>query len=157
MVSRTKTRQILFRQPKQPHSGRQPPAMFRVRRMFEPLSQMNEGTSRLDQALEKISIAGIAFQPKLLKNVVRFIVTLLVPTPKKRAIKWMLCYIGLGRIDIVRAQLRHESRNPLAFVHEELNLQVALKMSKQAPIIGQMCHPPHPEEFTQPARLCYHR
>ncbi len=49
-----------------------------------------------------------------------------------------------GLIDIVCAQLRHESRNPLAFVHEELNLQVALMMSKQAPIIffEQICHPP---------------
>ncbi len=94
--------------------------------MFEPLLQMNEGAGRLDQALKKIRVAGIGFQPKLLENIVRFIVMLLVPAPKKSAIKWVLCDIGLGWIDIVCAQLRHESRNPLAFVHEELNLHVAL-------------------------------
>ena len=103
--------------------------------MFESLLQMYEGAGRLDQALEKSRVAGIRFQPKLLENVVRFIVTLLVPAPKKSAIKWVLCDVGLGQIDIVRAQLPHESRNPLAFVHEEFNLQVALIMSKPAPII----------------------
>jgi hypothetical protein len=109
--------------------------MFRVRRMFEPLLQMNEGTGRLNQALKKIGVAGIRFQPELLENIVRFIITLLVPAPKKGAIKWVLCDIGLGQIDLVCAKLGHKSRNPLAFVHEELNLQVALMMSKQALII----------------------
>jgi hypothetical protein len=109
--------------------------MFRVRRMFEPLLQMNEGAGRLDQALKKIRVAGIRVQPELLENIVRFIVMLLVPAPKKGAIKRVLCDIRLGWIDLVRAQLRHKSRNPLAFVHEELNLQVALMMSKQALII----------------------
>ena len=118
--------------------------MFRVRRMFELLLQMNEGAGRLDQALKKTGVTGIGFQPELLENIVGFIVILLVPAPKKSAIKWVLCDIGLGWIDLVYAQLRHKSRNPLAFVHEELNLQVALMMSKQAPIIffEQMGHPP---------------
>ena len=109
--------------------------MFRVRRMFEPLLQMNEGAGRLDQALEKSRVAGIRFQPELLENIMRFIVMLLVPAPKKSAIKWVLCDIGLSQIDLVCAQLSHKSRNPLAFVHEEFNLQVALIMSKPAPII----------------------
>ena len=47
--------------------------MFRVRRMFEPLLQMNEGAGRLDQALKKIRVAGVRFQPKLLENIVRYI------------------------------------------------------------------------------------
>jgi hypothetical protein len=117
--------------------------MFRVRRMFEPLLQMNEGARRLDQALKKIGVTGIAFQPELLENIVGFIVILLVPAPKKSAIKWVLCDIGLGWIDLVCAQLRHKSRNPLAFGHEELNLQVALVMSKPARIIffEEMGHP----------------
>ena len=117
--------------------------MFRVRRMFELLFQMNEGAGRLDQALKKIGLAGIGFQPELLENIVRFIVMLLVPAPKKSAIKWMLFDIGLGWIDLVCAQLRHKSRNPLAFGHEELNLQVALVMSKPARIIffEEMGHP----------------
>lgn len=115
--------------------------------MFESLLQMNEGAGRLDQALEKISVAGVCFQPKLLENVVRFIVTLLVPALKKSAIKWMLCHIDMGQIDIVRAQPWHESRNPLAFVHEELNLQVALMMSNRPrlSLFEQISHPPSGE------------
>jgi hypothetical protein len=157
MMSRTKTRQILFRQPKQAYSWRQTPAVFRVRRMFESLLQMNEGAGRLDQALEKIRVAGFRLQPKLLENIVRFIVTLLVPAPKKSAIKWVLCDIGLSQIDLVCAQLRHKSRNPLAFVHEELNLQVALMMSKQARIIFFRVNGPPGSDGGMPARLCYNR
>jgi hypothetical protein len=50
-------------------------------------------------------------------------------------------------------------RNPLAFVHEELNLQVALMMSNKhrLSLFEQISHPPPAEEFTRPARLCYHR
>jgi hypothetical protein len=102
--------------------------------MFESLLQMNEGAGSLDQALEKIRVAGASFQPKLLENIVRFIITLLVPAQEKGAIKWMLCHVGPGKDDIFRAQLGHESRNPLAFVHEELNLPTAQAMSKQARI-----------------------
>jgi hypothetical protein len=102
--------------------------------MFESLLQMNEGAGSLDQALEKIRVAGASFQPKLLENIVRFIITLLVPAQEKGAIKWMLCHVGPGKDDTFRAQLGHESRNPLAFVHEELNLPTAQTMSKQARI-----------------------
>lgn len=131
--------------------------MFRMRRMFEPLLQMNEGAGRLDQALKKIGVAGIRFQPELLENIVRFIVMLLVPAPKKSEIKGVLCDIGIGCIDLVCAQLRYKSRNPLAFVHQQLNLQVALMMSKQGRIIffEQMGHPLRAGEL--PARLCYYR
>jgi hypothetical protein len=131
--------------------------MFRVRRMFEPLLQMNEGAGRLNQALKKIGVARIRFQPELLENIVRFIVALLVPAPKKSAIKRVLCDIGLSQIDLVRAQLRHKSRNPLAFVHEELNLQVALMMSKQARIIFFRVNGPSGSDGGILARLCYHR
>jgi hypothetical protein len=111
--------------------------------MFKSLLQMHEGASCLDQALEKIRVAGVGFQPKLFENVMRFVVTLLVPALKKGAIKWMLCQIGAGKVGIARAHLRHELRNPLAFAHEELNLQVALMMSKRAAAIffEQFCHP----------------
>ena len=109
--------------------------MFGVRRLFEIFLEMNESTRCLNQAFEKIVVIGIGVQPELLENIVRFIITLLVPALKKGAIKWVLCDIGLSQIDLVCAQLRHKSRNPLAFVHEELNLQVALMMSKQASII----------------------
>jgi hypothetical protein len=131
--------------------------MFCVGRMFESFLQMNEGAGCLDQALKKNGVAGVCFQPKLLENIVRFIVMLLVPAPKKGAIKRMLCDIRLGWIDLVRAQLRHKSRNPLAFVHEELNLQVALMMSKQARIIFFRVNGPSGSDGGILARLCYHR
>jgi hypothetical protein len=118
---------------------------------------MNEGAGCLNQALEKIRFARTRFQPKLLENIVRFIITLLVPAPKKGAIKWVLCDIGLGQIDLVCAKLGHKSRNPLAFVHEELNLQVALMMSKQARIIFFRVNGPPGSDGGMPARLCYNR
>ncbi len=133
--------------------------MFRMRRLLKIFLEMNESARGLNEAFEKIVVIGIGVQPELLENIVRFIITLVVPALKKGAIEWVLFDIALGYIDIFRAQFRHKSRNPLAFVHEELNLQVALMMSKQAPIIlfQQICHPPRTWEFTRPARLCYPR
>jgi hypothetical protein len=131
--------------------------MFRVRRLFEIFLEMNESTRCLNQAFKKIVVIGIGVQPELLENIVRFIVALLVPAPKKSAIKRVLCDIGLSQIDLVRAQLRHKSRNPLAFVHEELNLQVALMMSKQARIIFFRVNGPSGSDGGILARLCYHR
>src|SRR5207249_10622027 len=105
--------------------------MLRVGRMFELLLKMNKTASGLDQSLEEIRIARIGFQPKLLENVVRLVVTLFIPTVEKCLIKWILCHIGLGEIDVFSSQLRHEPRNPLAFTHERLNLLVAQTMSKR--------------------------
>src|SRR5437762_5640577 len=105
--------------------------MLRVGRMFELLLKMNKTASGLDQSLEEIRIARIGFQPKLLEDIVRFVVALFVPAMKKRTIKWMLCHIGLAPIQISTGQLGHEPRNPLAFTHEQLNLLVAQTMSKR--------------------------
>jgi hypothetical protein len=56
------------------------------------------------------------------------------------------------RIDIFNNQLGHEPRNPLAFIHEELNLSTAQTMSKPARTSfseEQDC--PHPTaDFSQP-------
>jgi len=87
--------------------------------MFELLLKMNKTASGLDQSLEEIRIARIGFQPKLLENVVRFVITLFIPTVEKCPIKWMLCHIGLASIHISTGQLGHEPRNPLAFTHEQ--------------------------------------
>jgi hypothetical protein len=70
--------------------------MFHVRRLLEIFLEMNERTCCLNQAFEKIVVIGIGVQPELLENIVRFVITLLVPAPKKSAIKWVLCDIGLG-------------------------------------------------------------
>src|SRR5438552_18175211 len=82
-------------------------------------------------------IVCIGVQPKLLENVVRFIIPLLVPALKKGAIKWMLCDLGLVWIAIFSSQLSHESRNPLAFAHRGLNLLAAQMMSK--PTRSKIC------------------
>ena len=61
------------------------PAMFRMGRMLELLLQMHKRARGLDQALEIMRIVGRdrLVQPNLLENVVRFVVTLLVPALEK--------------------------------------------------------------------------
>src|SRR6266571_1975304 len=127
--------------------------------MFESFLEMDESTSRLNQPFEEICIAGIRPQPKLLKHIVRLIITLLVPALKKGAIKWMLCDVCLVWIDIFGSHAGHQPRNPLAFVHEGLNLLAAQIMSKPARINfpqEQDC-PPQAGNPRTPAWLCQHR
>ena len=104
--------------------------MFRMRWMLEMFLEMNESARGLDESFEKTVVVRIGVQPKLLENVVRLKILLLVPALKKRAIKWMPCDLGLAWIDIFSSQLCHESRNPLAFAHRGLNLLAAQMMSK---------------------------
>src|SRR5207248_11039555 len=98
--------------------------------MLEIFLEMDEGARGLDEPFKKRVIVCIGAQPKLLENIVRFIIPLLVPALKKRAIEWVLCDIGLAWIDNFSSQLCHESRNPLAFAHRGLNLLAAQMMSK---------------------------
>ena len=100
-----------------------------MRWMLEIFLEMNESARGLYQSFEKMVVVCIGAQPKLLENIVRFIIPLLVPALKKRAIKWMACDLGLAWIDIFSSQLCHESRNPLAFAHRGLNLLAAQMMS----------------------------
>jgi len=61
--------------------------------------------------------------------------------------------VSLVRIDIFNNQLAYEPRNPLAFVHEELNLLTAQTMSKPARTSfsqGQD-RPPRVADFSQAA------
>ena len=127
--------------------------------VLEIFLEMNEGARGLDEPFKKMVIVCIGVQPKLLENVVRFIIPLLVPALKKGAIKWMLCDLDLVWIAIFSSQLSHESRNPLAFVHEESNLLVAQTMSKRARtgFFKETRHPPQAGELTRPTWLCYHR
>src|SRR5437899_5490223 len=104
---------------------------------------MNESTRCLDQSLEEIRVARIRFQPKLLEHIVRFVITLFVPTTEKRAVKRVLCDVCLTGIDIVTTQLRHQLRNPLAFVHGKLNVMAAQIMSKPRTTHSSQGHP-HP-------------
>ena len=101
-----------------------------MRWMLEMFLEMNESARGLDESFEKMVVVRIGVQPKLLENVVRLIILLLVPALKKRAIKWMPCDLGLDWIDAFSSQLCHEPRNPLAFAHRGLNLLAAQMMSK---------------------------
>src|SRR5947208_4568759 len=110
-------------------------SMFRITLILEILLKFNRCAVCLNQTFEEIVVVRIFVEPKLFQNVVRLVITLLVPTLKIGAVIRMTRDLDFFGIEIFAAQLRHESRNPLAFVHEELNLLVALMMSKQAGII----------------------
>jgi hypothetical protein len=86
--------------------------------MFKALLKMNESASRLNQSFEIVCIGRFGLEPNLLQNIMRLVITLFVPAMEKRAIKWVLYDVGLIWIGIFRTQLRHESRNPLAFTHQ---------------------------------------
>lgn len=130
LMSRRKDRQIFFRESKQTHGWPQTPAVLGMQRLFEVFLQMNKSTSCLNQAFEEIIVVSVTVQPKLLEDVVRFKVTLLVPALKICTVKWMRGDLELRRIDIFANELLHEARNPLAFVHERLNLPAAQMMGK---------------------------
>ena len=131
-MPRTEPRQVPLSEPEQTHRGTQTPAMLRVGWVFESLLKMNKRARCLDQSLEEVRVARIGLQPKLLEDIVRFVITLFVPTTEKRAVKRVLCDVRLTGIDIVTTQLRHQLRNPLAFAHGKLNLLAAQIMSKPA-------------------------
>jgi len=128
-MSRTEFRQVFFRQLEEFNGRAQTPAVLCVRWMFEVLSKMDESARRLNQSFEEIVVLGVAIQPKLFQHIVRFVVTLLVPAAKKRAIKWMGRYVA-GRIDLVAFKLADKLRNPLAFAHGGLNFIMPQMMGK---------------------------
>ncbi len=67
--------------------------------MFELLLQMHKSAGSLDQAFEILRILGRGrlLQPNLLENIVRLIVTLLVPAAKKCAVIRMIGDGAAGR------------------------------------------------------------
>ena len=97
--------------------------------MFEILLEMNERARRLNQALEKIVVGGVAIQPDLFKDVVSLVVTLIVPAAKVGAIKWMLRDLA-GEIRVVAFEVPDELRNSFAFVHEASNFCMPHMMGK---------------------------
>ena len=68
--------------------------MNAMRRMLELLLQMHEGSRRLDQALEIIRVVGRCLEPEMLEDIVRFVVTLLIPATKEPAITGIGCAIS---------------------------------------------------------------
>ncbi len=51
--------------------------------MLELLLQMNERAGGLNQSLEKIRILRFRLQPKLFQDIMRLVITLLIPTLKE--------------------------------------------------------------------------
>src|SRR5271169_3152830 len=90
VMLRSEARQVFLRQLEQSHRRPQTPAVLGMSRMFEIFLQMNKRAGGLDQAFKEIIVRGIGVQPKLLKNVVRFVIELFVPAAKEGAIKWVL-------------------------------------------------------------------
>jgi hypothetical protein len=102
--------------------------------MFELLLEMNKGAGGLDQAFKILGIIGSGglLEPNLLENIVRLIITLLVPAAKKRAVIWMIgdrIPTGFG---LAAPQFLHEFGNSLAFAHGLRNLVAPAMMGKRA-------------------------
>lgn len=108
--------------------------MFRMRRMFELFLEMNKGAGGLDQAFEILGIVGSGrlLEPNLLENIVRLIITLLVPALKKRAVIRMIGNRVPTGFCLAAAQFPHEFGNSLAFAHGGRNLVAPAMMGKRA-------------------------
>lgn len=113
--------------------------MFSMSGVLEFFSQVNERPRSLDQAFKKVIVRGVRVQPKLLQNVVRLVIKLLVPTTKIGAIERMIRDLAC-KSDRLAFQLADELRNPFAFVHEALNFIMP-------PILGKL-------SFISPGRAC---
>ncbi len=131
---RTQWREVLFREPKQPDRRSQPPSVFRMRRMFKLLFQMNKGPGGLDQTFEILRVIGSSrrLEPDLLENIVRLIVTLLVPATKKCAVIRVVGDGIAGGFGLAAFQRLHELGNSLAFAHGGRNLVAPAMMGKRA-------------------------
>jgi hypothetical protein len=95
----------------------------------------------------------------MLKHIVRFVITLFVPATEKRAVKRVFGDVCSTQVDIVTAQLSHQLRNPLAFVHGKPNFLAAQIMSKLAlnSFSEGKNRPPQAGEFWQQAWLRHQR
>jgi hypothetical protein len=101
------TRQISLRKPEQTFRRRQTPAVLGMQRMFEPFLKMNESPGGLDQSLEEIRVVRFRLEPKVLQNIVRLIVTLLIPATEKRTVIGVCCRFCLARVHIFPGRLGH--------------------------------------------------
>jgi hypothetical protein len=102
--------------------------------MFELLLEMDKGAGRLDQAFEILGIVGSGrlLEPDLLENIVRLIITLLVPALKKRSVIRMIGNRVPTGFCLAAAQFLHEFGNSLAFAHGGRNLVAPAMMGKRA-------------------------
>jgi hypothetical protein len=68
--------------------------------MFELFLQMHKSAGCLNQALEKIRLGRVRFQPKLFQNVVRLMVMLLIPATEKRTVTRVCGHFCMVRVPI---------------------------------------------------------
>ncbi len=129
--------EIFFRKPKQTDGGKQTLPILRVRRPRKLLLQMHKPARRLNEALEKIRILRIGPQPEMLKDIVRFVITLLIPAAKEADVTRMLCDIVRRAVGWRTAQLFDEPGNSLAFVHGKLTLVSAEMTGNRVGIVFQ--------------------
>jgi hypothetical protein len=120
---------VLLRQFEQSHCRAQPPAMLGMRGVLEIFSKMNERARSLNQTLEEIIVIGVGVEPEMLQHVMRFVVLLIVPTPKIRAIERML-RDSTRKARVVALEIAHELRNSFAFAHEGFNFIMPQMMGK---------------------------
>ena len=108
--------------------------MFRMGRLLELLLQMDEGPGGLDQAFEILRVGGgrCLLEPDLLKNIVRLVISLLVPATKKRPIIRMVGDRAATAFCVTASQRLHELGNSLAFTHGGRNLVAPAMMGKRA-------------------------
>ncbi len=132
---RRKGREIFFRQPKQAHRRIQPPPVFWMRGSRVLFLQMHKPSRRLDQALEIIRVVRFRPQPKVLEDVVGFVVTLLIPAPEKPPVAGMLRDLVIRARDRRAAQLLDQLGNSLAFVHGTLSFVSAVMTGNRIPIL----------------------
>jgi hypothetical protein len=100
-----------------------------MRRVLEVFLEMNERAGSLNQALEKIVVVGVGIEPKMFQDIVRFVVSLVVPTTKISSIEGMIRHVA-GKIDIAAFEVADELRNSFAFVHEAFNFTMPPMMGK---------------------------
>ena len=131
VMPRLKLGQVAFGQMKETNGRTQTPPMFRMGGVLKILLQMHKSAGRLDQPFKEIGVPPIHLQPNVLKNIVRLVVMLIVPTPEIGPVKGVALERDSGQIDLFSPfQLAHKLRNPFAFAHEVLNLGAAPRMSK---------------------------
>ena len=105
--------------------------MLGVRRMFEVLLQMNERAGRLDQSLEKVCVGRFGVEPKLLQDIVRLVVALLVPATEKREVIRVSFHVCLVRVHIFPSRFGHHHCEILSRLFiGSFNLVAAQRMSK---------------------------
>src|SRR5437762_3046158 len=82
---RAEWRQIFFREPEQSHRRREPLSMLRMGRMLKVFLQMDKRARRLDQPFEILGVLrrDSLAEPNLFQDIVRFIITLLIPAAEK--------------------------------------------------------------------------